>query len=66
MQVGRLEECSTCRWFDRSQFEGEDSQLGPGYCRRYPPVIYQAEPRGVRQAQPVVQGWEWCGEWSKA
>ena len=42
---------------------------GPGYCRRFPPVLYVVEGRGnnpVKQAQPVVNGWEWCGEWQKA
>jgi len=67
--ISRERECSTCRWFDRGLFEGDDSGSGPGYCRRYPPVMYFAEGRSggsVKQAQPVVQGWEWCGEWSQA
>jgi len=67
--ISRERECSTCRWFDRGLFEGDDAESGPGYCRRYPPVMYVVEGRGsnpVKQAQPVVQGWEWCGEWSQA
>ena len=66
--VGREHECSTCRWFDRSLFEGENMGAGPGYCRRFPPVLDVVEGRGnnpVKQAQPVVNGWEWCGEWTE-
>ena len=64
--LARERECSTCIYFDRSLFDGFDAGTGPGYCRRYPPILYAVENKPVKQSQPVVSPWEWCGEWQKA
>lgn len=64
--LAREQECSTCIYFDRSLFDGFDMGTGPGYCRRYPPTLYAVENKPVKQSQPVVSPWEWCGEWKKA
>jgi len=61
----REKECSTCMYFDRALFEGFEADIGPGYCRRYPPVLYSSGGKS-KQTQPVVSPWEWCGEWQKA
>jgi len=52
-------------YFDRALFEGFEADIGPGYCRRYPPVLYSTGGKS-KQTQPVVSPWEWCGEWQKA
>ena len=62
----RERECSTCLYFDRTLFDGFDAEAGPGYCRRYPPALYGSERKPIKQSQPVVSPWEWCGEWEKA
>lgn len=62
----REQECSTCIYFDRALFDGFETGSGPGYCRRYPPVVYAPERKPVKQTQPIVSPWEWCGEWKKA
>lgn len=62
----RERECSTCLFFDRTLFDGFELNAGPGYCRRYPPSVYSVEAKPVKQTQPVVSPWEWCGEWQKA
>ena len=61
----RVIESSTCVYFDRALFEGFEADIGPGYCRRYPPVLYTSAGKS-KQTQPVVSPWEWCGEWKKA
>lgn len=58
----RARECSSCGFFDRSLFDGFEAGTGPGFCRRFPPVVFPREGEG-RQAFPVVSPWEWCGEW---
>ena len=64
--IYRERECSTCIYFDRSLFDGFDAGTGPGYCRRYPPLVYVPTSKVMKQTQPIVSPWEWCGEWQKA
>lgn len=64
--ISRDKECSSCLYFDRTLFDGFEMDTGPGYCRRYPPTMYTTESKVMKQSQPVVSPWEWCGEWQKA
>lgn len=51
--------CWRCRWFDRD----EDFEADEGFCRRFPPVLIDADEDGeVIVAWPSVGILEWCGE----
>ncbi len=57
------ERCDNCRFYE------EHGETGDGVCRRFPPVLVHPEPKAEDTGPsvsdydwPMVNGWQWCGE----
>ena len=55
--------CQTCRFFDFHEIENDDDK---GACRRYAPRVKLEIGLKIHPTMwPVVDEYDWCGEWEK-
>lgn len=61
--------CEECRFWDIEKTIGHDNEEPRGYCRRFPPVLYDRELAGddgeegaYGWAWPTMLALSWCGE----
>jgi len=56
--------CGNCTFFERFCEGGKEIKATTdGMCQRYPPTVVADSDGNVDTRSPIVEDYEWCGEW---